>query len=105
MLARKPREGAPARTTATPELDDLADCDLVVEAVVEDLDVKRALFAALDEVVKPGAILATTTSSLPVIECAAATSRPEDVVGLHFFNPAQVMKLVEVVPTIRTSAD
>ena len=99
------RDAALARVTGTEALDDLADCDLVVEAVVEDLHVKRALFAALDEVVKPGAILATTTSSLPVIECAAATSRPEDVVGLHFFNPATVMKLVEVVPTVRTSDD
>jgi 3-hydroxybutyryl-CoA dehydrogenase len=99
------RDAALARVTGTTALDDLADCDLVIEAVVEDLDVKRALFGALDEVVKPGAILATTTSSLPVIECAAATSRPEDVVGLHFFNPAPVMKLVEVVPTVRTSED
>jgi 3-hydroxybutyryl-CoA dehydrogenase len=99
------RDAALSRVTGTVELDDLADCDIVVEAVVEDLDVKRALFAALDEVVKPGAVLATTTSSLPVIECAAATSRPEDVVGLHFFNPAPVMKLVEVVPTVRTSDD
>jgi 3-hydroxybutyryl-CoA dehydrogenase len=99
------RDAALARVTGTVELDDLADCDLVIEAVVEDIDVKRALFAALDEVVKPGAILATTTSSLPVIECAAATSRPDDVVGLHFFNPAPVMKLVEIVPTVRTSDD
>jgi 3-hydroxybutyryl-CoA dehydrogenase len=65
--------------------------------------VKKAVFQALDEVCKPGAVLATTTSSLPVIECAAATSRPGDVVGLHFFNPAQVMKLVEIVDTIATS--
>jgi 3-hydroxybutyryl-CoA dehydrogenase len=99
------RDAALARVTGTVELDDLADCDLVIEAVVEDIDVKRALFAALDEVVKPGAILATTTSSLPVIECAAATSRPDDVIGLHFFNPAPVMKLVEIVPTVRTSDD
>jgi 3-hydroxybutyryl-CoA dehydrogenase len=99
------RDAALARITGTESLDDLADCDLVIEAVVENLDVKRVLFAALDEVVKPGAVLATTTSSLPVIECAAATSRPEDVVGLHFFNPAPVMKLVEVVPTVRTSDD
>ncbi|MDQ1711491.1 MAG: 3-hydroxybutyryl-CoA dehydrogenase [Frankiaceae bacterium] len=99
------RDEALARVTGTVDLDDLADCDLVIEAVVEDIDVKRALFAALDEVVKPGAILATTTSSLPVIECAAATTRPDDVVGLHFFNPAPVMKLVEVVPTVRTSGD
>ncbi|GAA3574450.1 3-hydroxybutyryl-CoA dehydrogenase [Amycolatopsis ultiminotia] len=82
---------------------DLAGVDLVVEAVAEDLSVKREVFAALDEVVRPGAVLATTTSSLPVIACAAATSRPEDVLGLHFFNPAPVMKLVEVVDTIATA--
>jgi 3-hydroxybutyryl-CoA dehydrogenase len=94
-----------ARITGTTELDQLADCDLVIEAVVEDLAVKQALFAALDDVVKPGAVLASTTSSLPVIECARSTSRPADVVGMHFFNPAQVMKLVEIVPTVRTSPD
>jgi 3-hydroxybutyryl-CoA dehydrogenase len=103
-LTEEDRAATVARITGTTALDDLADCDLVIEAVVEDLGVKRALFSALDEVLKPGAILATTTSSLPVIECAAATSRPEDVVGVHFFNPATVMKLVEIVPTVRTSA-
>ncbi len=99
------RSAALARIAGTTSLDDLAGCDLVVEAVVEDIEVKRTLFGALDDVLAPGAILATTTSSLPVIECGAATRRPEDVVGLHFFNPAPVMKLVEVVPTVRTSAD
>jgi 3-hydroxybutyryl-CoA dehydrogenase len=94
-----------ARIIGTTDLDQLADCDLVIEAVVEDLPVKQALFAALDEIVKPGAILASTTSSLPVIECATSTQRPSDVVGMHFFNPAQVMKLVEIVPTVRTSPD
>lgn len=93
------------RITGTTSLDHLADCDLVIEAVVEDLAVKQALFAALDEVVKPGAVLASTTSSLPVIDCATATSRPADVVGMHFFNPAPVMKLVEIVPTVRTADD
>jgi 3-hydroxybutyryl-CoA dehydrogenase len=83
----------------------LADCDLVIEAVAEELAVKQAVFGALDAVVRPGAVLATTTSSLPVISCAAATSRPSDVVGLHFFNPAPVMKLVEVVHTISTAGD
>ena len=91
------------RITGTTELDDLAQCDLVIEAVVEDLAIKKALFAALDEVVKPGAILATTTSSLPVIECAQATSRPQDFVGIHWFNLAIVMKLVEVVPAVTTA--
>ncbi|EHR52280.1 3-hydroxyacyl-CoA dehydrogenase [Saccharomonospora marina XMU15] len=84
---------------------DLADADLIVEAVAEELPVKQAVFAALDKVAKPGAVLATTTSSLPVIECAAATSRQGDVVGMHFFNPAPVMRLVEVVSTIATTPD
>ncbi|QKE84106.1 3-hydroxybutyryl-CoA dehydrogenase [Arthrobacter sp. NEB 688] len=83
----------------------LADVDLVVEAVAEDLAVKQDLFRDLDRVCKPGAILATTTSSLPIIDCAKVTSRPQDVVGMHFFNPAQVMKLVEVVHTISTAPD
>jgi 3-hydroxybutyryl-CoA dehydrogenase len=99
------RTSALSRITGTTELDELADCDLVIEAVIEDLAVKKALFSALDEVVKPGAVLATTTSSLPVVECAQATSRPQDVVGMHWFNPATVMRLVEVVPTVTTSPD
>src|SRR3954469_8391662 len=94
-----------SRVTPVTDFEALADVDLVVEAVAESLPVKQAVFAALDEVVRPGAVLATTTSSLPVIECAAATSRPSDVVGLHFFNPAPVMKLVEVVSTIATAPD
>jgi 3-hydroxybutyryl-CoA dehydrogenase len=104
-LTESERDETLARITATTRLEDLADVDLVVEAVAEELDVKRAVFAALDEICKPGAILATTTSSLPVVECAAATSRPQDVVGLHFFNPAPLMKLVEVVSTITTAPE
>jgi 3-hydroxybutyryl-CoA dehydrogenase len=104
-LSERERDAALARITGTTRLEALADVDLVVEAVAEELDVKRAVFAALDEVCKPGTILATTTSSLPVVECAAATSRPQDVLGLHFFNPAPVMKLVEVVSTISTGPD
>ncbi len=99
------RDAALARVSPAGSLAALAGADLVVEAVAEDLAVKRRLFAALDEVAGPGAVLATTTSSLPVVACAAATSRPEDVVGMHFFNPAQVMKLVEVVRTVRTADD
>ncbi len=104
-LTESGRDEALARITGTTKLEDLADVDLVVEAIAEELDVKRAVFAALDEICKPGAILATTTSSLPVVECAAATSRPADVIGLHFFNPASVMKLVEVVSPITTARD
>ena len=104
-LSQEDRDTALGRVRGVTSFDELADCDLVIEAVAEELSVKRAVFNALDDVVKPGAILATTTSSLPVIECAAATSRPEDVVGLHFFNPAPVMKLVEIVRTISTAED
>ena len=92
-----------ARLKGTTKLDDLADVDLVVEAIAEDLKIKTVLFENLDEICKPGAILATTTSSLPVISCATATKRPQDVIGMHFFNPAPVMKLVEVVSTVSTS--
>jgi 3-hydroxybutyryl-CoA dehydrogenase len=84
---------------------DLADVDLVVEAIAEDLAVKQDLFRELDSICKDGAILATTTSSLPIIDCAKVTSRPQDVIGMHFFNPAQVMKLVEVVHTVSTAPD
>ncbi|HET6561274.1 MAG TPA: 3-hydroxybutyryl-CoA dehydrogenase [Marmoricola sp.] len=93
------------RLTGTTRLDELHDVDLVVEAVAEDLRVKTVLFENLDEICKPGTILATTTSSLPVISIAKATSRPQDVVGMHFFNPAPVMKLVEVVSTVATDDD
>jgi len=99
------RDAAAGRLEGTTKLEDLAQVDLVVEAVVEDLSVKQALFENLDEICKPGVILATTTSSLPVIECAVATKRPQDVVGMHFFNPAQVMRLVEVVHTVSTADD
>ncbi|MEZ3180982.1 3-hydroxyacyl-CoA dehydrogenase family protein [Streptomyces pimonensis] len=93
------------RVRPTGAYDDFADVDLAVEAVAEDLDVKRQLFTTLDKVCKPGAVLATTTSSLPVVACARATSRPQDVVGMHFFNPAPAMKLVEVVRTVLTADD
>ena len=94
-----------ARLTGSTSLDDLATVDIVVEAIAEDLKIKTTLFENLDEICKPGAILATTTSSLPIIQCAQATKRPEDVVGMHFFNPAPIMKLVEVVSTVSTSED
>ena len=104
-LTEEARDEALGHITGTTSLDDLRDVDIVVEAVVEDLAVKRVLFENLDEICKPGAILATTTSSLPVVDCAAATTRPQDVVGMHFFNPAQIMKLVEVVSTVSTDDD
>jgi 3-hydroxybutyryl-CoA dehydrogenase len=104
-LTEDARQQALARVSGSTAVADLNGVDLVVEAVVEELSVKQALFAELDEVCKPRAVLATTTSSLPVIACAAATSRPADVIGMHFFNPASVMKLVEVVSTVSTAAD
>ena len=82
------------RITPAGTYDAFADVDLALEAVAEDLEVKQQLFATFDKVCKPGAILATTTSSLPVVACARATSRPQDVIGMHFFNPAPAMKLV-----------
>jgi 3-hydroxybutyryl-CoA dehydrogenase len=92
-----------ARVTATSHLGDLHDCDLVLESVVEDLAVKKALFAELDDAVKAGAIIATNTSTLPVVELAMATSRPELVCGVHFFNPAPAMSLVEVIRPMTAS--
>ncbi|HET7328751.1 MAG TPA: 3-hydroxybutyryl-CoA dehydrogenase [Nocardioidaceae bacterium] len=98
-------EQAPGRFDRARSLHDLGDVDLVVEAVAEDLRAKQALFEQLDELCKPGAILATTTSSLPVIECARVTGRPGDVVGMHFFEPAPTIELVEVVSTVCTTAE
>lgn len=94
-----------ARITAAGSLESFSGVDLAVEAVAEDLLVKQQLFATLDKVCRPGAVLATTTSSLPVVSIARATSRPEDVIGMHFFNPAPAMKLVEVVRTVLTADD
>ncbi|MCC6226319.1 MAG: NAD(P)-binding domain-containing protein [Microthrixaceae bacterium] len=91
------------RVSATEKLSALADCDLVIESVVEDLDVKKSLFAELDGIVKPGAILATNTSTLPVIEMAVVTGRRERVCGVHFFNPAPAMSLVEIVRPLTAS--
>ncbi|MFD7548984.1 3-hydroxyacyl-CoA dehydrogenase family protein [Streptomyces sp. NPDC059816] len=93
------------RITPAGGYEAFAPVDLVVEAVAEDLGVKQRLFGVLDGVCRPGAVLATTTSSLPVIACARATDRPEDVIGMHFFNPAPAMKLVEVVRTVLTADD
>ncbi|MFC7220387.1 3-hydroxyacyl-CoA dehydrogenase family protein [Streptomyces polyrhachis] len=104
-LSAADAEAALERVTPAGSLDAFADVDLAVEAIAEDLAVKQQLFQTLDKVCKPGAVLATTTSSLPVIACARATSRPQDVIGMHFFNPAPAMKLVEVVSTVLTGED
>ncbi|MBO5710458.1 MAG: 3-hydroxybutyryl-CoA dehydrogenase [Rikenellaceae bacterium] len=89
--------------TTTAEYSDLADCDLIIEAAVETMELKRELFAQLDQICKPEAILASNTSSLSITEIAGCTSRPEQVIGMHFFNPAPVMKLVELIKGQRTS--
>ena len=91
-----------ARIKPTHDLQDFAECDVVIEAVAEDLDIKKDLFAELAPILREDAVLSTTTSSLPVIDCAMVTDRPDRVIGLHFFNPAAIMKLVEIVPTVRT---
>ncbi|MGE6212942.1 3-hydroxyacyl-CoA dehydrogenase NAD-binding domain-containing protein [Comamonas aquatica] len=94
-----------ARYTASTSYDDLRDVDLVIEAVFEDLEVKKAVFKELDRVCKPGAVLATNTSYLDIDAIAAATARPQDVIGLHFFSPANIMKLLEIVVPAKVSAD
>ncbi|QIY60311.1 3-hydroxybutyryl-CoA dehydrogenase [Streptomyces sp. RPA4-5] len=105
-LSAEDRDSALARITVTTELATLADRDLVIEAVAEDEAAKLAVFTRLDEVVRrPDAILATNTSSLPVIRLAAATARPQRVIGLHFFNPVPVLPLVELVPSLLTADD
>jgi 3-hydroxybutyryl-CoA dehydrogenase len=97
------RDAALGRLTLTAELSDLADCDLVVEAVLEELPLKREVFGELDRVTRPDAILATNTSALSVAEVAEATEHPERVVGMHFFNPAPVLPLVEIVRAPKSS--
>ncbi|CCB77549.1 putative 3-hydroxyacyl-CoA dehydrogenase [Streptantibioticus cattleyicolor NRRL 8057 = DSM 46488] len=104
-ITAEQRDAALARITPSGTLDAFAPVDLAVEAIAEEIGVKRELFATLDKVCRPGAVLATTTSSLPVVEIAAATTRPQDVIGMHFFNPAPAMKLVEVVRTVLTAPE
>jgi 3-hydroxybutyryl-CoA dehydrogenase len=91
------------RITATDHLGGVADCDLVIESVIEDLAVKKALFAELEQIVKPSGILASNTSTLPIVELAMQTQRPDRVCGVHFFNPAPMMKLVEIVRPLTAS--
>ena len=102
-LSQEERDHALGRLALTTELDDLSDCDLVIEAVLEELELKCDVFAELDRVTAPDAVLATNTSALSVSEIAAATTRPERVVGMHFFNPAPVLPLVEIVRATKSS--
>jgi 3-hydroxybutyryl-CoA dehydrogenase len=97
------RDAALAQLSLTTELSDLRDCDLVIEAVLEELELKREVFAELDRITSADAVLATNTSALSVSEIAAATARPERVLGMHFFNPAPVLPLVEIVRTPESS--
>ena len=99
------RDAAMSRLATTTAVSDLGDCDLVVEAIVEELDAKRELFAELERICRPDAVLATNTSALSITEIAAATTSPERVVGMHFFNPAPLMPLVEVVRAELSSED
>ncbi len=105
QLAAEQRDGLVASVQGVDHYEQIADCDLVIEAVVEQMPVKKAVFASLDQVMKPGAILATNTSGLNLDEIAAATARPQDVIGLHFFSPANVMQLLEIVRGKQTAND
>jgi 3-hydroxybutyryl-CoA dehydrogenase len=98
------RDALLARISVTEHLTDLADCDLVIESVVEDLEIKKALFAELGQILRPHAIIATNTSTLPVVEMAVASGVPERVCGIHFFNPAPMMSLVEVIAPLTAAA-
>ncbi|HEV3231454.1 MAG TPA: 3-hydroxybutyryl-CoA dehydrogenase [Candidatus Dormibacteraeota bacterium] len=102
-LTQDDRDAAFGRLSFTVSIEDLGDCDVVVEAVPEKIELKRDVFTQLDQVCKPGAILASNTSSIPIAELASATARPEQVVGLHFFSPVPVMRLLELVRALRTS--
>jgi 3-hydroxybutyryl-CoA dehydrogenase len=101
-LSAADRDQVRGRIRGTTKLEDLADRDLVIEAIIEQLPAKKELFGALDKICGPATIFASNTSSLTITEMATATKRPERFVGLHFFNPVPVMKLVEVVRTIAT---
>jgi 3-hydroxybutyryl-CoA dehydrogenase len=102
-LTAEERDAALGRLTLTTSLEDLAGCDLVIEAIVEELEPKRETFAELERIVGPDTILASNTSAIPIHEIAAATKRPERVVGMHFFNPAPVLPLVEIIRAEQSS--
>jgi 3-hydroxybutyryl-CoA dehydrogenase len=102
-MSPQEKDAALGRFELTTDLADLADCDLVIEAIVEELGPKREVFAELDRICRPDAILATNTSAIPIHEIAEATERPERVVGMHFFNPAPVLPLVEIIRAERSS--
>src|SRR5437899_12942179 len=102
-LTAADQEAARSRVRGTTQLEDFADRDLVIEAAIEDLQLKKELFAQLDQICPPDAILASNTSSIPIIQRAAATKRPGHVLGMHFFNPVPIIQLIELVRAFRTS--
>jgi len=102
-ITEEDKQAALARLIPSTNLQDAADVDFVVEAAIENMEIKEKIFRTLDEVTRPGVILATNTSSLPITEIAAVTSRPESVIGMHFMNPVPVMTLVEIIRGIATS--
>lgn len=102
-MTEQDRDTVLSRITGTTDLEDLRDCDLVIEAIIENLDLKKELFGSLDQITRPEVILASNTSSVSITALGAATSRPDKVAGAHFFNPVPVMKLVELVRALETS--
>jgi 3-hydroxybutyryl-CoA dehydrogenase len=104
-ITQAEKDAAVSRIKGTTSMQDFAECDLVVEAAAEDMQLKKGIFAELDKICKKDAIISSNTSCLSIIDLAIATKRPDKVVGIHFFNPVPVMKLVEVVKTITTSDD
>ena len=104
-LTQDEADAIAARVSTCTELSDLANCDLVIESVVEDLEIKKGIFAELDAILGPDAIIATNTSTLPVVELAMSTNRPDKVCGIHFFNPAPVMSLVEIIAPLTASEE
>ncbi|MBE6066174.1 3-hydroxybutyryl-CoA dehydrogenase [Clostridium pascui] len=104
-MAQEDMDAILARLTGTVDLNMAADCDLIIEAAVENMKIKREIFAELDKICKPETILASNTSSLSITEVATATARPDKVIGMHFFNPAPVMKLVEIIRGMATSQE
>jgi 3-hydroxybutyryl-CoA dehydrogenase len=104
-ISAQQKDDTRARLKGTTKMEDLAGCDLIIEAIIENVEIKKKTFAALDAMVKPAAIFASNTSSISITELMTATKRPERFLGLHFFNPVPLMKLVEVIRTIATSAE
>lgn len=102
-ITKKIKQQIVSRIITSTNLEELGDCDLVIEAVSENINIKKQLFEKLDTILKKGCIIASNTSTLPIIQLAMITNRPENVVGIHFFNPAPVMKLVEIIKSLTTS--